>query len=160
MTSISKRKAPKRITRNKRTMRSKHSRKTGFKERLIIRFLVVLNMVKLYHWKTCNYASHKASDELYKSFNDNMDRFVEVLLGKMNGGRINLTSVKTIPLIDFPSGGDFNKKMKKEIESFKGYLVNLDNEPFMKTMSNADLWTIRDEILASLNQFLYLLTFR
>ena len=150
----------KRTKRNRIAIRIKQSRKTGFKEQLIVRFLVVLNMVKLYHWKTYNYASHKASDELYKSFNDNMDRFVEVLLGKLNGERIDLTSVNMIPLIDFPSGGYFDDKMKKEIESFKGYLVNLNNEPFMKTMSNVDLWTIRDEILASLNQFLYLLTFR
>ena len=152
----------KRTRRNKRSIRFKikHSRNVGFKEQLIVRFLVVLNMVKLYHWKTYNYASHKASDELYKSFNDNMDRFVEVLLGKLDGERIDLTSVNTIPLIDFPSGGHFDENMKKEIESFKEYLVNLNQEPFMKTMSNADLWTIRDEILASLNQFLYLLTFR
>jgi hypothetical protein len=150
----------KRTRRNRIAIRIKQSRKTGFKEQLIVRFLVFLNMVKLYHWKTYNYASHKASDELYKSFNDNMDRFVEVLLGKLNGERIDLTCVNRIPLIDFPIGGYFDERMKREIESFKEYLVNLEREPFMKTMSNADLWTIRDEILASLNQFLYLLTFR
>jgi len=143
-----------------KTFSRQSTRKLGFKEQLIMRFLVVLNMVKLYHWKTFNYAAHKASDELYSSFNGNMDKFVEVLLGKMDGARINLTTVKSIPLIDFSSGNTFDKGMKREIASFKDYLVNLENEPFMKTMSNADLWTIRDEILASLNQFLYLLTLK
>ena len=148
------------FTKKKRTktISKQISRKIGFKEQLIVRFLVVLNMVKLYHWKTFNYAAHKASDELYSSFNENMDKFVEVMLGKMSGTRINLTTVKSIPLIDFPCGNTFDREMKREIASFKEYLVKLDNEPFMKTMSNTDLWNIRDEILASLNQFLYLLT--
>ena len=45
------------------------------------------------------------------------------------------------------------------MEKYKKYLIDLDNNSFLKKMSNADLYTIRDEILASINQFLYLLTF-
>ena len=117
-------------------------------------------MTKLYHWKTCNYAAHKASDELYDVLNKNIDRFVEVMLGKLNGKRINLEKVNMIPLIDFPSGNHFDENMKKEITDFKIYLVELDNLPVLKQMNNSDLYTIRDEILASLNQFLYLLTLK
>jgi hypothetical protein len=56
---------------------------------------------------------------------------------------------------------DFNnvEGLKRKIDDFKSYLVNLDNNIFMNKMSNADLFTIRDEILADLNQLLYLLTF-
>ena len=50
-------------------------------------------------------------------------------------------------------------QLKREINNYKGYLVGLDNNPSLKTMSNSDLYNIRDEILADLNQFLYLLTF-
>jgi hypothetical protein len=52
--------------------------------------------------------------------------------------------------------GDF----KRKIEEYKSYLVNLDNQPALKTMSNNDLYTIRDELMADLNQFLYLMTFK
>jgi hypothetical protein len=131
-----------------------------FKEQIVMKFLVVLNMTKLYHWKTCNYAAHKASDELYDVLNKNVDQFVEVMLGKLNGERVNLENVKMIPLIDFPSGNHFDDDMKTEINHFKSYLVDLDNEPVLKSMSNSDLFTIRDEILAALNQFLYLLSLK
>jgi len=132
----------------------------NFKEQIVMKFLIVLNMTKLYHWKTCNYAAHKASDELHDALSKNIDRFVEVMLGKLNGERVNLENVKSIPLIDFPSGNHFDTNMKFELNHFKSYLVNLDNEPFIKSMSNSDLFTIRDEILASINQFLYLLSLK
>ena len=133
---------------------------TNFKEQIVMKFLVVLNMTKLYHWKTCNYAAHQASDKLYDVLNKNVDSFVEVMLGKLNGERVNLENLKSIPLIDFPSGNHFDNNMKLELNNFKSYLVNLDNEPFIKSMSNSDLFTIRDEILASINQFLYLLSLK
>jgi hypothetical protein len=132
----------------------------NFKEQIVMKFLIILNMTKLYHWKTCNYSAHKASDELHDALSKNIDRFVEVMLGKLNGERVNLENVKSMPLIDFPSGEHFNNDMKKQLTNFKSYLVNLDNEPFMKSMSNSDLFTIRDEILASINQFLYLLSLK
>ena len=135
----------------------KNRRNLGFKEEIVQKFLVLLNTVKLFHWKTTSFAAHKASDELYSSLNSNIDRFVEVLLGKLNGERVQLTSVHQIPLLDFPNQ-NFSP-MKAEIEKFKRYLVDLDNNSFLRKMANADLYTIRDEILASLNQFLYLLTF-
>jgi hypothetical protein len=132
----------------------------SFKEEIVMKFLIVLNMTKLYHWKTCNYAAHKASDELYDVLNKNIDRFVEVMLGKLNGERVNLENVKMMPLIDFPSGKHFDDDMKREVNQFKSYLVDLDNEPILKSMSNSDLFTIRDELLAALNQFLYLLSLK
>jgi len=115
----------------------------------------MLMMVKLFHWKTHSYATHKATDELYTKLNANIDRFIEVLLGKTNS-RIYITKTQSLPLHDFNNVDVF----KAKIESFKSYLVDLNEQPFINKMSNADLLTIRDEILADLNQFLYLLTFK
>ena len=126
-----------------------------FEQEVTIKFLEILNLIKLYHWKTHSYATHKATDELSSKLHENVDSFIEVLLGK-RGDRINLRHVKHISLKDFDSVFDF----KREMEKFKGYLVNLDNEPALKTMSNGDLYNIRDEMLANVNQFLYLLTFK
>jgi hypothetical protein len=138
----------------------KNRKQFSFKEEIVRMFLVLLNMVKLYHWKTCSYAAHKASDELYDSLNKNIDKFVEVLLGKLHGKRVNLTNEKTIPLIDFLNGPLFDEDMKSEIMKVKKYLIDLDNNSFLLEMSNSDLFNIRDEILGSLNQFLYLLSFK
>ena len=112
-------------------------------------------MIKLWHWKTFSYATHKATDDLYSKLNESMDKFIEILLGKTNV-RIDLTKEKKLPLFDFTNVDTF----KNKIDWFKSYLVNLDSQPFMKKMSNSDLYNIRDEILGNLNQFLYLLTFR
>jgi DNA-binding ferritin-like protein len=133
---------------------SSNSSLSNFQKEITIIFMEMLMMIKLYHWKTHSYATHKATDELYSKFNEHIDEFIEVLLGK-TGSRIDLMSHKSIRLIDLKS----QETLKKEIESFKGYLVNLDDNKALKTMKNSDLYNIRDEILGDLNQFLYLLTF-
>ena len=126
-----------------------------FQKEITVIFFEMLLMVKLFHWKTHSYATHKATDELYTKLNDDMDKFIEILLGKTSS-RIDLMSQKNIRLIDLSS----QESLKKEVESFKGYLVSLDNNNAMRTMSNTDLYNIRDEILGDFNQFLYLLTFK
>jgi DNA-binding ferritin-like protein len=127
----------------------------SFQKEITVVFFEILMMVKLFHWKTTSYPTHKATDKLYTKLNENIDSFIEILLGK-TGLRTNLMSNKTIRLIDLSS----QESLKREVEAFKGYLVNLNNNKAMKTMTNTDLLNIRDTILGDLNQFLYLLTFK
>lgn len=127
----------------------------SFQKEITVTFLEMLMMIKLFHWKTTSYATHKATDDLYTKFNANIDSFIEVLLGK-TGSRIDLMSNKSIKLVDLSS----QEALKREIESFKSYLVNLNDNKAMKIMTNTDLFNIRDTILGDLNQFLYLLTFK
>lgn len=127
----------------------------NFEQEIVIEFMQMLNMIKLYHWKTYSYATHKATDELYSKLNENVDHFIEVLLGKISGNRINLTKIHTISLIDLTS----NVELKRELDKFKEYLGSLNTHSYMKQMSNTDLYNIRDEMLANINQFLYLLSF-
>ena len=121
---------------------------------IILKFIQILNIIKIYHWKTLSYPQHKATDELYESFNGRMDEFVETMIGK-TGKRFNLSSVKSIPFYDYTSV----TKFKQCIETFKSYLVNMSNAPYFKNPENSDLLNIRDEILGDLNKFTYLLTF-
>jgi DNA-binding ferritin-like protein len=134
---------------------SNSSSLAAFQKQVTVVFLEMLMMVKLFHWKTHSYATHKATDELYEKLNDNIDHFIEVLLGK-TGSRIDLMGQKTISLIDLNS----QEKLKSKIMSLKSYFVGLDNNKALSTMSNSDLFNIRDEILGNLNQFMYLLTFK
>ena len=115
----------------------------------------MLMMIKLFHWKTHSFATHKATDELYDSLNENIDKFIEVLLGK-TGSRIDLLRNKTITLIDLNS----QEQLESKIGYFKNYLVGLNNYKSLSLMTNTDLLNIRDEILGDLNKFLYLLTFK
>jgi hypothetical protein len=127
----------------------------NFQNEIVVVFFEVLLMVKIYHWNTHSYPTHKATDELYSKFNKHMDTFIEVLLGK-SGSRIDLKNHKPIRLLDLPS----QDLLKREIEAFKRYLIGLNNNKALQSMSNTDLYNIRDEILGDLNQFLYLLTFK
>jgi DNA-binding ferritin-like protein len=143
---------------NKNRTRKRHSGSsslTGFQKEIAVVLLEMLLMVKLFHWKTTSYATHKATDDLYTKLNANIDDFIEILLGK-SGSRIDLMSNKNIRLVDLTS----QESLKREIESFKGYLVGLDENKAMRSMSNTDLYNIRDTILGDMNQFLYLLTFK
>ena len=50
----------------------------------VTKFMLELLMtVKLYHWNTKSYSTHKATDDLYSSLNDNIDKFIEVYMGTM-----------------------------------------------------------------------------
>ena len=128
---------------------------SAFQKEITVVFLEMLLMVKLFHWKTTSYATHKATDDLYTKLNANIDSFIEVLLGK-TGLRTDLMGNKNIRLVDLSSA----ESLKREIEAFKGYLVSLNDNATMKRMSNTDLYNIRDTILGDMNQFLYLLTFK
>lgn len=148
----------KRYRRKQQLTRKKHSESyslTSFQKKNTVIFLEMLLMVKLFHWKTISYATHKATDELYTKLNDNIDSFIEILLGK-SGSRLHLRTHKNIRLIDLTSV----QELKREIDKFKGYLIGLDNNKYMRTMNNKDLYNIRDTILGDMNQFLYLLTFK
>jgi hypothetical protein len=142
------------------TLRRKSSGSSSlaaFQKEIAVVFLEMLMMVKLFHWKTSSYATHKATDELYTKLNANIDSFIEILLGK-SGSRIDLmgNTEKKFKLIDLSN----QEALKREVEAFKGYLVSLNDNKAMLSMSNTDLFNIRDTILGDMNQFLYLLTFK
>lgn len=120
---------------------------------VILFFMNMLTTVKLYHWKTMNYATHKATDELYEDLNKYVDEFVEVLIGHKGGVRATLprTNVK---IYDCASKEEFTRK----IEEYKEVLVGFTSRFGGK--KNSDLLNIRDEILGALNKSLYVMSFK
>jgi len=138
--------------------RKNYTKKSGrpqiFQKEITIKLLELLMMIKLFHWKTTNYATHKATDELYSKLNDHIDTFIEILLGK-TGTRTNLLKNNKLSLIDLSN----KEQLINKINYYKSYMVDLSNNSFIRSMSNTDLLNIRDEILGDLNQFMYLLSF-
>lgn len=120
---------------------------------IILFFMDMLTTVKLYHWKTLSYATHKATDELYEDLNKYVDEFVEVLIGHKGGIRINLPRT-TVKLHDCSSLNDF----KHKINGYKNTLMGLTSR-FNNTTDNA-LLNIRDEIIAALDKSLYVMSFK
>ena len=132
------------------------SSSSNFKEQIVKNFLQFLITVKLYHWNTLSYSTHKATDDLYSKLNEGIDSFVEVLLGKNSGSRINISKSQSISLRNYNS----NTEIKKQVNEFKRYLVGLNSNPNLKNIENSDLFNIRDEILQNVDQFLYLLSLK
>lgn len=144
--------------RTKRTGRNLKKRKTrrNFtsnkeKSHIVRIFLEILNVVKLYHWKTTSYAQHKATDELYERLNDNIDKFIEILLGK-DETRIKMIEDK-IKSMDSENKKDF----KSRIYEYRSFLTEMNM--YFDERRDTDLLSLRDEILGDINQFLYLMTF-
>ena len=128
----------------------------SFQKDITMKFFEMILMIKLFHWKTHNYSTHKATDKLYEDMNKHMDRFIEVLLGK-SGIRMNFMNQKTISLYDL----DSQEKLIEKVNQFKSYLVNLLNKKSLENlMLDTGLLSVRDEILEDLNQFLYLLSLK
>lgn len=119
---------------------------------MILFFIEMLNTVKLYHWKTRSFATHKATDELYDDLNKYVDEFVEVMLGYKGGIRANIPR-SSVKLNDFKSSDQFKHKLEEYKKTLISYTRKLDPS------KNSDLLNIRDELLATLNKTTYLLSF-
>ena len=132
---------------------------SALKKPIVPTFLHMLNTIKLYHWKTTSYATHKATDDLYAKMNELIDHFVEVMLGKEElGGRAKILQGKGGNYVLNLSLYSSNNEFKKEVERYKRFLIDLSKDAKFNSAMNVDLLAIRDELLAELNQFLYLLS--
>jgi len=104
----------------------------------------MLHAIKLHHWRTHDYSVHKATDNLHEALSEQVDSFVEKLLGSKQT-RANLTSLRMKAYNTLPA-------LKRRVEYYKRYLRG------MPASLGSDLLNIRDELLGSLNQFSYMLS--
>ena len=115
-------------------------------------FFTMRNQIKLYHWQTKLYSRHKATDDVVNALDTSIDKYVEVYMGKygrmkVNGetGTIHIRNLSETSIIPF----------------IKKCIVYLNGELVRKLSANdTDLFNIRDEMLAELNQLLYLFSLR
>ncbi len=122
-------------------MNTRISRKKKINEKNItLLFLEVLNNIKLFHWNTPTYASHKAADKLYEKLNEIFDMFIEILL---RDKRLHTFKVKVST--DNLSSKDLIKKLNK----FEKWFMEQDLTP--------ELCNLRDEAVAQIRQFYYLM---
>ena len=104
--------------------------------------------MKLYHWNTTSYARHKASDNFIEKFLEITDRFVEVYIGRY----------RVKPLFN-----NINTDIAIINDDGIIYLLNKSRdylEKLNELIKDSELLNIRDELLAEINQTLYLFTFK
>ena len=133
----------KRVKRNNRT-RSNMKRSGYSVNQIVATMTEMLHADKLHHWRTHSYSVHKATDNLHEALSEQVDSFVEKLLGSQNT-RATLTHM---PLHSYNS----LPELKRRVEHYKRYLQG------MPASMGTDLLNIRDELLGSLNQFSYMLS--
>lgn len=114
-------------------------------------FFAMRSQIKLYHWQTRVYSRHKATDEVLEKLDQHIDQFVEVYIGKY--GRPKLSSKTATTHVNNLSEKSIVAFIKKCIQMLLG-----DCMKGLKDSVDSDLFNIRDEMVADLNQLLYLFT--
>lgn len=107
-------------------------------------FFTVQIMNKLYHFNTTSFARHKATDNFDGQIQKHIDKFGEVYMGRYN---IKPVVDKLILNQNYLTDTGF-VKLLNETQIF---LQGLEDK-----FKDSDLLTIRDELLADVNNMLYL----
>jgi hypothetical protein len=124
----------------------------------ILRFLEMLNTIKIYHWSTLSYPTHKATDELHSKMSELVDSFIEIYIGHLSrrgGGAgagipvFKRGAASEISFCECKSLDIFCKKLDGYITFMEGLTKRLDGY--------TDLVNIRDEMVGAVAQTLYLL---
>jgi len=119
----------------------------------ILRFMEMLNTIKIFHWSTLSYPSHKATDDLHSKMSELVDSFIEQYIGGIGKGKIpgfrSNRNRGNIPFCECKSIDQF----KKKLEEYK-YFLNSFTERFEGV---SELLNIRDEMIGVIDQTVYLL---
>jgi hypothetical protein len=116
-------------------------------------FLQLRDQIKLYHWQTRVYSRHIATDKILEGLEKAIDSYVEVYFGKY--GRVKLTGKNAqINLHNLTDAGA-SRMIISSIKYLQGPLTKT-----LKAVQDSDLINIKDEIIADLNQLLYLFTLK
>jgi hypothetical protein len=122
----------------------------NYKQELVHFFFELRNNLYFYHLTTTNYARHKAAGDLVDSFDTLIDNFLEALFGKYNRPTINLVKFN----IKVTNTNDI--EMVNKLNDYTVFLTN--TLPQMLNNRDVDLLSIRDEMLAKINNTKYLFT--
>ena len=111
-------------------------------------FLAMRNQIKLYHWQTSLYSRHKATDDVINALDESIDKYVEVYMGKY--GRPKISSRNNTIVME--------NLTEKNAVLFVKSCIDVLNQGLVKSLkkTDTDLVNLRDEMLAELNQLLYL----
>ena len=120
----------------------------------ILCFLELLNTIKIYHWSTLSYPTHKATDELHDKLSELVDSFIEIYIGHCarggaGGAGVPVFKFKSVAFCECKSLAAFCKVLDDNIVHLEGLAQKLDGY--------TDLVNIRDEMVGALAQALYLL---
>ena len=118
----------------------------------------MLNTIKIYHWSTLSYPTHKATDELHSKLSELVDSFIEIYIGHLSrrggagasaGVPVFKRGATAVSFCECKSLDVFRKKLD-------GYIIFME-ELTERLNGYTDLVNIRDEMVGAVAQALYLL---
>jgi hypothetical protein len=121
------------------------------KEELTLKLIQIQTQFKFLHWQTFGDAKHKAYGEIYDSLTENIDKFVEVMMGKQ--GRVEFDPEFSIMFQDIK-----NLSVQNFLDGITEFLVAMTDQ--LDKRYDTDLLNIRDEMLGDINQLKYRLTLK
>ena len=115
-------------------------------------FLHLKDQIKLYHWQTRVYSRHIATDNVLEKLEKSIDSYVEIYIGKY--GRPKMSGKNASITLHNLSEAGATRLIVAAVKYLQG--------PLTKTLKaiDTDLMNVRDEIVADLNQLLYLFTLK
>ena len=115
----------------------------------LIGLLQVQMQMKMYHWQTFSHARHRSTDDFVEHFSRLVDQYVETFQGRY--GRYKLSpGVDSIRLMNMCDDSTHPEQFLHGARALLEEMQVGDNDH--------DLLNIRDEMLAQVNQLLYLFT--
>jgi len=120
-------------------------------EEIVVHLLKCQTQIRVLHWQTTGDARHRALGELYGLLDENIDDFVETMIGKY--GRPKFPPQFSLPLQDLSAVG-----IDEYMIQLADYLISLSD--VMDPRKDSDLLNKRDEMLGDVNHTRYLLTLK
>jgi hypothetical protein len=117
------------------------------KHELILFFFSLRNTLYLYHLSTYSYPRHKAVADLLDTFDDLIDKFLEIYFGKY--GRPDQFPDSKLDLFKLTDANAY-MQLSSYIEFLRIRIPDLINP------KDSDLFNIRDEMMGVLNNSKYL----
>jgi hypothetical protein len=122
----------------------------SFNTNLIKSIQSFLLVVKFHHWNTKSYNTHKVTDKMFADFQTFLDKFTEVYMGYT--GEKFVSGSKMDFNIVIPAS---NSKFVNEVKNFRSFLYEVETGANL----SGDLINILQEMQASVNQYLLLLSY-
>jgi len=131
----------------------KNQRKSLDVSVLILTFMEMLNTIKIFHWSTLSYPSHIATDNLHRKMSELVDSFIEQYIGGVGGGKSPVFRGsgrnRSIPFYGCKS----LEHLRCKLSDYKTFLNSLTE----RLNGVPELLNIRDEMIGTIDQALYLL---
>lgn len=115
-------------------------------------FFQLRDQIKLYHWQTRIYARHTATDKAIGELDRIIDSYVEIYIGKY--GRKRLVGADAKISVNNLTEAGATRFITSAIRYCQSSLVK-----GLSKVHDTDLLNLKDELVGTLNQLLYLFTF-